>query len=76
MGEILDAFTEAFDTGRPDILDRLHHAQPLARGPYRRLIDDSIIEIERLRAELERRDRFEWDCPNCGIHVTSQVVGQ
>ena len=58
----------------PDILDRLHHAQP--PRPYIRLIDDSIIEIERLRAELERRDRFEWDCPNCGIHVTSQVVGQ
>jgi hypothetical protein len=52
MGEILDAFTKAFDTDRPDILDRLHHAQPLARGPYRRLIDDSIIEIERLRAQL------------------------
>ena len=76
MGEILDAFTEAFDTDRPDILKRLHHAQPLARGPYRRLIDDSITEIERLRAELLRRDSWEWDCPNCGIHVTSQVVGQ
>lgn len=50
MGEILDAFTKAFDTDRPDIIDRLHHAQPLARGPYRRLINDSIIEIERLRA--------------------------
>jgi hypothetical protein len=36
----------------PDILDRLHHFQPLARGPYRRLIDDSITEIERLRAQL------------------------
>ena len=33
-------------------------------------------EIERLRAELERRDRFEWDCPKCGIHVTSQVIDQ
>ena len=50
MGEILDAFTKAFDTDHPDILDRLYHAQPLARGPYRRLIDDSITEIERLRA--------------------------
>jgi hypothetical protein len=55
MGEILDAFTQAFDTDRPDILDRLHHAQPLARGPYRRLINDSIIEIERLRAQLTQQ---------------------
>jgi hypothetical protein len=31
-----------------DILDRLHHAQP--PRPYIRLIDDSIIEIERLRS--------------------------
>jgi hypothetical protein len=55
MGEILDAFIEAFDTDRPDIIDRLHHAQPLARGPYRRLINDSIIEIERLRAQLTQQ---------------------
>lgn len=55
MGEILDAFTKAFDTDRPDILDRLHHAQPLARGPYRRLIDDSITEIESLRAQLNQK---------------------
>lgn len=55
MGEILDAFTKAFDTDRPDIIDRLYHAQPLARGPYRRLINDSIIEIERLRAQLTQQ---------------------
>jgi hypothetical protein len=52
MGEILDAFTKAFDADRPDILDRLYHSQPLARGPYRRLIDDSITEIERLRLKI------------------------
>jgi hypothetical protein len=39
-----------------DILDRLHHAQPLARGPYRRLINDSIIEIQRLRALLTQQE--------------------
>lgn len=31
------------------ILDRLHHAQPLARGPYRSLLNDSITEIKHLR---------------------------
>ena len=31
-------------------------------------------EIERLHSELKNRDRWEWDCPKCGIHVTSQVV--
>jgi hypothetical protein len=30
-------------------------------------------EIAGLRAELEQRDRWEWDCPGCGTHVTSQV---
>jgi hypothetical protein len=37
----------------PDILDRLHHAQP--PRPYIRLIDDSIIEIEWLRAQLTQQ---------------------
>lgn len=32
-----------------DLLDRLHRSQPLARGPYRSLIDNSILEIEQLR---------------------------
>ena len=41
----------------PDILERLHHAQPLARGPYRRLVNDSIIEIERLRAQLTQETK-------------------
>ena len=57
MGEILDAFTTAFDTDRLDILERLHHAQPLARGPYRRLVNDSITEIERLRAQLTQETK-------------------
>lgn len=58
----------------PDILDRLYRARPLARGPYCRLIDDSVTEIERLRAELLRRDSWEWDCPNCHIQVTTKVI--
>lgn len=36
-------------TETPDILDRLRHSRPLARGPYCRLIDDSITEIGALR---------------------------
>lgn len=31
-------------------------------------------EINRLRAEIKNHDQWEWDCPNCGIHVTSQVI--
>jgi hypothetical protein len=39
-----------------DILDRLRHSRPLARGPYCRLIDDSITEIEQLRFRLARQE--------------------
>jgi hypothetical protein len=39
-----------------DILDRLHRARPLARGPYCRLIDDSITEIEQLRFKLAQQE--------------------
>ena len=39
----------------PDILERLRHAQPLAKGPYRRLVNESITEIERLRAQLDQQ---------------------
>ena len=49
-----------------DILDRLQHARPLARGPYCRLIDDSITEIERLRSKLvllESHKGVRWDGP-------------
>ena len=58
----------------PDILDRLHHAQPLARGPYRSLVNDSITEIERLSVAgngLERelmklhRNHHGPDCDTC-----------
>lgn len=34
-----------------DILDRLKRAEPLARGPYRSLIEDAIIKIERQQIE-------------------------
>ena len=39
-----------------DILERLQHARPLARGPYCRLIDDSITEIEHLRSKLAQQE--------------------
>lgn len=44
----------------PDILERLRHAQPLAKGPYRRLINDSITEIERLRSLIT--EWYEAEC--------------
>ena len=31
-------------------------------------------EINRLRSELKNRDQWEWDCPKCGVHVTSRVI--
>jgi hypothetical protein len=53
MGEILDAFTEAFDTDRPDILERLDRSLDKFLGPrFRRLVVDSITEIKQLRAQL------------------------
>lgn len=57
-----------------DILDRLKRSQPLARGPYRSLVDDSITEIERLRnagnsleQELMKlhRNHHGPDCDTC-----------
>jgi hypothetical protein len=35
---------------------------------------EAADEIERLRAELSRRDCFEWDCPKCGAHIYSKVL--
>ena len=55
------------DTDRPDILGRLHHAQPLARGPYRRLVNDSITEIERLKTTIKTMEQqmkeIHWSDP-------------
>lgn len=62
-----------------DILERLVHAQPLARGPYRRLVNDSAAEIERLRTSgnlLEEqlmklhRNHHGPDCETCQALIT------
>lgn len=37
-------------------------------------IDQLRAEIAGLRAELNQRLRWEWDCPSCGTHVASQVI--
>lgn len=46
----------------PDILDKLRQAEPIAKGPYRRLIIDAADEIERLRALIA-----EWADAEDGI---------
>ncbi len=58
-----------------DIIADLNHAILNDSDPWDvTLYERASEEIERLRAELEKHNCYEWDCPKCGAHIYSKVL--